>query len=343
MYYLLEKYSNSYIDDDCEIRVHKNTVFFIKEKKELVLDENIHRIYKLKENTYVAIDSLNKPIFIKNEVIDSKYKNIFRVSGVYGGLIIYYKKQKPRLYGIFDYISNKFFFETEGSIGRDLFDSYVFGKKNRAITCREIYKGNVMWKTDLSQYGTYFKIGRGEKNIELDRFLGVFENQLLVFLTDNSFLSIDVQTGKENYRKHINNPFSEDQLHQPLWSAYWQLHKDKLIFYRRGWYVEYDLRKERINKKFDINESLKTDKLHDNAPQWIKEGNLLYYFVTGFGSFSLPTIVILDIETQQIIWKNVYDNPDISYRDFKKNDKSLFVLDSKNTLHVFDKQTNTLL
>ncbi|OWP74057.1 hypothetical protein BWG23_15135, partial [Flavobacterium oreochromis] len=72
---------------------------------------------------------------------------------------------------------------------------------------------------------------------------------------------------------------------------------------------------------------------------FIKEDDLLYFYISGFGSFSLPTVAILNIKTKEIIWKNVLNNPNVFYKDFQKNSSNLYLLDSENVLHIFEKTT----
>ena len=116
-----------------------------------------------------------------------------------------------------------------------------------------------------------------------------------------------------------------------------QLQDDKLIYYRYGQYAEYDLILNKMTYEFDIKENLEQEKLHDNIDSYIKEDDLLYFYISGFGSFSLPSIVVLNIRTNEILWKHSLNNPDVYYRDFQKSENALYLLDSGNTLHIFEK------
>ncbi|EZH75900.1 hypothetical protein ATO12_03660 [Aquimarina atlantica] len=213
----------------------------------------------------------------------------------------------------------------------------IFGKVNNKIIKYSIDGGD-LWQFDLQQLGTFFKIGRGNTKIEVFKFLGVFENDLLVLLNDSSILRLDIKTGGLVNRFCLTLFKNTSKELKAIYSNI-QLYGDILVYFRSGKYAEYCLKDDIIKKEFDIENQLKNKKLHDNAPGYIKENNLLYYFVTGFGSFSLPSLVVFDLVAKEIIWKDVHNNPNVSYKDFRKNKNNLFVLDSDNTLHIFEKES----
>lgn len=167
--------------------------------------------------------------------------------------------------------------------------------------------------------------------------LGVFEDDLLVVLNDSNILRTDIQTGelKEQFKMILFFNTENEIIAQ---YDFIQFQEDRLIYYRFGQYAEYDLKLNKITYEFDIKKVLEKEKLQDNVHSYIKEGDLLYFYVSGFGSFSLPSIVVLDIRTKEIVWKHILDNPDVFYKDFQKSEMALYLLDSGNTLHIFEKE-----
>ncbi|PWN59006.1 hypothetical protein [Chryseobacterium viscerum] len=193
----------------------------------------------------------------------------------------------------------------------------------------------ILWQIDISQLNHTHK--KQDKNvIEAYKILGVFENDLLVILDDSSILRIDIETGE--IKKRFNMVLFSDTENEVIAQYnFIQFQDDKLIYYRYGQYAEYDLESNKIIYQFDIKEDLEKEKLHDNIHSYIKEDDLLYFYISGFGSFSFPSIVVLNTRTREIVWKHIWDNQDVFYKDFQKSETALYLLDSGNTLHIFEK------
>lgn len=208
-------------------------------------------------------------------------------------------------------------------------NNYFLLNNKRDIVCFELKDGKEQWILNISN--------KFQQGTRLYNFLGVFEDDLLVVLDDSSILRIDIQTGelKERFKMFL---FPETENKIVAQYNFIQFQEDRLIYYRFGQYAEYDLKLNKITYEFDIKEALKKEKLQDNVHSYIKEGDLLYFYVSGFGSFSLPSIVVLDIRTKEIVWKHILDNPDVFYKDFQKSETALYLLDSGNTLHIFEKE-----
>ncbi|WP_421498026.1 hypothetical protein [Flavobacterium columnare] len=211
----------------------------------------------------------------------------------------------------------------------------VFGINENNFFC---YNNNeqFLWKIDISILGTFFKLGHGEINIEVNRFLGVHKDKVVIELNDASFLILNIETGE--FINRLALKYLDSNIEKNIIYNYTQLHNNVLVYYKDGCYMEYDLDKEVISNQFNIKDVLQTEKINDNAPNFIKEDNLLFYFVSGFGSFSNPALVVLNLLKQEVEWQFIYDNNDVMFIDIQKNDKNLFILDSERVLHIFEKE-----
>ncbi|CAM3289816.1 hypothetical protein [Empedobacter stercoris] len=216
-------------------------------------------------------------------------------------------------------------FNSENTLSKN---NYFLLNKNRDIVCFNLKNEKENWIFHISQMS--------QQETEAYKILGVFENDLLVILDDSSILRIDIETGE--IKKRFNMIlFSNTENEIIAQYNFIQFIDDKLIYYRCGQYAEYDIELNKITYEFDIKEALEKEKLNDNTHSYIKEDDFLYFYISGFGSFSLPSIVILNIRTKEIVWKHILDNPDVFYKDFQKSDTALYLLDSANTLHIFEK------
>ncbi|OWP74125.1 hypothetical protein, partial [Flavobacterium oreochromis] len=216
-------------------------------------------------------------------------------------------------------------FNNENTI---LKSDYFLLNQNKDIICFDIINPKEKWSFSISKI----------VDSEVYKILGIFNNNLLLSLTNSTILKINIETGELN--EHFSlKLFSNTESELIAQYNFIQLEDDKLIYYRFGQYAEYDLSLDKVTYEFDIKEKLQKENLHDNIFSFIKEDNLLYFYISGFGSFSLPTVAILDIKTQEIIWKNVLNNPNVFYKDFQKNSSNLYLLDSENVLHIFEKTT----
>ncbi|OWP74055.1 hypothetical protein [Flavobacterium oreochromis] len=340
MYYLLEKKIENVLSFES---LYGN---FIQNNKlnnlydsEISLN-NFHYINLYNFNRYIiATDDLNKGVIIEGKNIIFDFNEKFRLSSFNYPYLNYYKKTNPRVYGIFDFEKSKQLIEIEQFLGRDIFNKFIISNStvnSMIFQNREITNKKILWNLDSSILGNYFKLGDGEVPVEIFKFLGILENHLIAVCTDSSLLKIDIETGKIIKRFHIELFKNSSNEHVAQYN-YIKLINNRLIYFKNGCFVEYDLIEEKIIIEFDISENLKNENLIDNAPDFVLENNLLYYFISGFGSFSRPSLVILDINLQKITWSFIYENDNVTFREFKKNDRNLFALDSENVLHIFEK------
>lgn len=217
-------------------------------------------------------------------------------------------------------------FNSENTLSKN---NYFLLNKNRDIVCFNLKNEKENWIFHTSHMS--------QQETEAYKILGVFESDVLVILDDSSIIRIDIETGElKKQFKMILCSNTENEVIAKY--NFIQFQEDRLIYYRFGQYAEYDLKVNKITYEFDIKEALEKDKLQDNLSSYIKEDNLLYFYISGFGSFSLPTIVVLDIKTKEIVWKNICDNPGVYYKDFQKNETALYLLDSGNTLYIFENE-----
>lgn len=189
-----------------------------------LIDFNIHfnEIYN-SASQLILIDDSNRPIFYNSveNSFDSSFYDKFRVSKIEKGLIIFYIKDSIRKYGIWDVSKKSPLIEVVGSIGTYIYKTSIFGSSGCNIFSKSINSGNTIWSLDISEIA-YFEHPNEilRSSLEVQQFIGVYEEILWVFMRNRTFLGIDIQKGEVLHKithfetlSHLNQDFdppSED-------------------------------------------------------------------------------------------------------------------------------------
>src|SRR5690606_4261787 len=96
--------------------------------------------------------------------------------------------------GIYDLAAKRYLFETEEWIGRNIFGELLVGESQGSITTRNLKNGVQIWSKRAS-FGTYTNSWQEKKTYEVKKFIGVWNNQLIVQLTGGKFIGLNIETG----------------------------------------------------------------------------------------------------------------------------------------------------
>jgi hypothetical protein len=146
----------------------------------------------------IGLDSLNKPVIIKEDEIDKSLQNMFRVSSVNYPFINFYKKADPRTFGTYNFETKTIEFETTNTIGRDIFQEHIVNDNSEVIEFRTVFSSTVLWSFSLSQLPSipHKEFMNPDAPWEIKKFIGVLENKLWVALNHRTIIALNCETGE---------------------------------------------------------------------------------------------------------------------------------------------------
>ncbi|MBV7441459.1 hypothetical protein KRX57_08490 [Weeksellaceae bacterium TAE3-ERU29] len=225
--------------------------------------------------------------------------------------------------------------------------NFVFLGSDKNIYAYTLPNANLLWEFDLSELGSYFDtFSREEKKYEVAKFLGIWDNQLLVALREHIILSLDIRTGKIVQKwQNIEGLFYDDVTKDliPKASSF-VLYKGKLIGALYKFYFEIDLSNGTthftdLSSTMEENGILSIYPINDNP---IDFPNI---YLTAMmkeqpkkPQWSYDCLFCLDIESKEIKWKYTFEDSSLGVKIPQYSNGKLYQLDNDNTLHIFEKE-----
>ena len=290
-------------------------------------------------NTYLIMEKevrFLKDIFIKKVISDS--------------FLLVSKDKKT---AIFDIINNEFHYILNSRIFKFLeWKEKLFFKNKNTIQGIEIYTGKFLWEFSLSLLGKHKNpYTDEEKDFEVRRLIGIYNNILWVFLNAKGFIGLDIETGKLKYRI--------PEFHQAIGKTITSSYEDRKGFFRSDYlldnekgkifgmamdvFIEIDLTQEPpfvtqygLQEEF---EKYNIKKANDTAEDYVIQDDLLYFYLAEQLKFG-----VLDINTKEIIYVSepiaVVERDDCftQLKDLKVSENKVYILDSNHTLHIFERE-----
>jgi hypothetical protein len=228
--------------------------------------------------------------------------------------------------------------------------SHVFGcRYKNSYLCSEVTKtllrslslltGEYEWEVDLGGR-QYLNAANEPMEAEIQQIIGIWENQLLVSLSNQTLVGIDINKGTILWEKcpWSAYPSLSGGLANPI------LEKDSVFWYSYGAYFEFHL--PSLRGKL-LKEYPHTDK--STPPFAIKQAvftEKYIYFIASQKSVILNNIVgVFNRETLQIDWQEELDilpkkssDPYNSLLQIQATEDKIYVLDSGGTLHIFERE-----
>ena len=266
-----------------------------------------------------------KDIFIKKVISDS--------------FLLVSKDKKTAILNI---INNEFHYILNSRIFKFLeWKEKLFFKNKNTIQGIEIYTGQFLWEFPLSSLGKWKNSWDEERDFEVYKLIGIYNNILWAFIEIGGFIGLDIKTGELKYRISEYHMGKESKLF--FRSDYYLDNERGKIFGLAHIFIEIDLNQAPpfvtqygLQEEF---EKYNIKKANDTAEDFVVQDNLLYFYLAEQLRFG-----ILEINTREIIYISepiaVVERDDsfTRLRDLKVSENKVYILDSNNTLHIFERE-----
>ena len=279
-------------------------------------------------NTYLIMENevrFLKDIFIKDVISDS--------------FLLVSKDKKTAILNI---INNEFHYILNSRIFKFLeWKEKLFFKNKNTIQGIEIYTGQFLWEFPLSSLGKWKNSWDEERDFEVYKLIGIYNNILWAFIEIGGFIGLDIKTGELKYRISEYHMGKESKLF--FRSDYYLDNERGKIFGLAHIFIEIDLNQAPpfvtqygLQEEF---EKYNIKKANDTAEDFVVQDNLLYFYLAEQLRFG-----ILDINTKEIIYVSepiaVVERDDsfTQLKDLKVSENKVYILDSNDTLHIFERE-----
>ena len=312
-----------------------------------VIDERGHSIL----NSPLSLQFLNykEPYFYIPDIYGNTYlimgkevrflKDIFIKKVISDSFLLVSKDKKT---AIFDIINNEFHYILNSRIFKFLeWKEKLFFKNKNTIQGIEIYTGQFLWEFPLSSLGKWKNSWDEERDFEVYKLIGIYNNILWAFIEIGGFIGLDIKTGELKYRISEYHMGKESKLF--FRSDYYLDNERGKIFGLAHIFIEIDLNQAPpfvtqygLQEEF---EKYNIKKANDIAEDFVVQDNLLYFYLAEQLKFG-----ILDINTKEIIYVSepiaVVERDDCftQLKDLKVSENKVYILDSNHTLHIFERE-----
>ena len=324
-----------------------------------VIDERGHSIL----NSPLSLQFLNykEPYFYIPDIYGNTYlimenevrflKDIFIKDVISDSLLLVSKDKKT---AVFEVKNNEFHYVLNFRIFKFLeWKKNIFLKNKNNIQGIEICTGQFLWEFSLSLLGKHKNpYTDEEKDFEVRRLIGIYNNILWVFLNAEGFIGLDIETGELKYRI--------PEYHQAIGKTSTSSYDDSKGFFRSDYllnsekgkilglavdvFIEIDLTQEPpFVTQYGLQEEFEKYNIRgkDTSTKYAVQDNLLYFYLSDQLRFG-----ILDINTKEIIYVSepiaVVERDDCftQLKDLKVSENKVYILDSNHTLHIFEREEN---
>ena len=312
-----------------------------------VIDERGHSIL----NSPLSLQFLNykEPYFYIPDIYGNTYlimenevrflKDIFIKDVISDSFLLVSKDKKTAILNI---INNEFHYILNSRIFKFLeWKEKLFFKNKNTIQGIEIYTGQFLWEFPLSSLGKWKNSWDEERDFEVYKLIGIYNNILWAFIEIGGFIGLDIKTGELKYRISEYHMGKESKLF--FRSDYYLDNERGKIFGLAHIFIEIDLNQDPpfvtqygLQEEF---EKYNIKKANDTAEDFVVQDNLLYFYLAEQLRFG-----VLDINTKEIIYISepiaVVERDDsfTQLRDLKVSENKVYILDSNHTLHIFERE-----
>ena len=341
----LTNLSQQYISNVDNFLIVDDKLYFSNGKE--VIDERGHSIL----NSPLSLQFLNykEPYFYIPDIYGNTYlimgkevrflKDIFIKKVISDSFLLVSKDKKTAILNI---INNEFHYILNSRIFKFLeWKEKLFFKNKNTIQGIEIYTGQFLWEFPLSSLGKWKNSWDEERDFEVYKLIGIYNNILWAFIEIGGFIGLDIKTGELKYRISEYHMGKESKLF--FRSDYYLDNERGKIFGLAHIFIEIDLNQDPpfvtqygLQEEF---EKYNIKKANDTAEDFVVQDNLLYFYLAEQLRFG-----ILDINTKEIIYVSepiaVVERDDsfTRLRDLKVSENKVYILDSNHTLHIFERE-----
>ena len=319
------------------------------------------RIFSIKKSLdFLWLNSAGKSIKVDKNNILINFQNLgyldelSKEKGVF--LFNYTKENGNRYFCFYDDLSKKIVWENNISSTLYLLDNtglfYVeFGEKLE----KNIIKGanlfsNHFWVFDTSSFGTFTKDFGEIQAVEVNQLIGVWNKQLIVLLNNGEFIGLNVENGKLLWqKKQVDNNFTKQNIAFGFGLPYHPFldKKNGVIFILQGnIFIEFNLNTQKASYLWNSKDYEEKNHLFFRHTKLFKDN--IYFTASKFPDLGNINIIgVFNIKKREIIWKHTFKFEKGTFiknepNSIQVNETNLYLLDSKGTLHIFQKQETTI-
>ncbi len=236
----------------------------------------------------------------------------------------------------------------ENKIGLSFLKSKdLFFEKNEVIYFVDLNSAQPLWQYSIESFGTYYDSFKQEhRKYSVSKFLGVWQNELLVAIYEHRIISLDLKTGKmlREWNKiegfHFDN-FINDLIPR---SDSFVLKGDKLVGALYKFYIEIDLITGQTHfvdisaemKKYDIvtiypvlDNPVTDEHIYLTAMMTQKENG---------PAWAYECLIALNLHTHQIDWHYAFEEANLGTNRPQISGNKLYQLDNNKVLHIFERE-----
>jgi hypothetical protein len=329
-------------------------------------------VYCVKKNTVSLSDFLFNPVrsytFAQDLQEISSYNTAAYANGMSSGSIIIREdaKEYPDLFikklvdenvilgtkdgktVLYDVRNNQVLLEIMGKTFTFLLSqNHLYRRQKGTIENISLANGSLLWEIDITEIGRYIPfLEREEQEGEIRKFIGIWNGQLIVLLSGGKFIGINIATGKvlwEN-NKVETNPAKQERHYDfgDPYDPFLDEEKGMISILQGENYIEFDLKELKASYQWYNKETGKTqDILFIIVSR--RYNNLICFTASKNENAGHYTVVgIFDILKKEVVWTYDFEFEKGVYlpnaqETLQMTDTALFILDSKGTLHQFEK------
>jgi len=229
-------------------------------------------------------------------------------------------------YAVYDINQEKVLFTLQGRFSIMDFPSATYfvleDWSNRMINFYN--QSTKLWELDLSGYG------------RLKRIFGIVDNVLWLWCEDYYFIGVDVSSGSiKKVWEVFDGVYERGRFY--FYYPYFDKEEGKVYFFERNSYIECDLRNyatEILWRDKELNENI-------SGPHFTKD--YVYFTSSRLNSVFSDRLGVFDRKKMQIIWKEKFDlSQGAGFKIPNVVGDFLYVHDTGNTLHIYEKSDTSL-
>lgn len=214
--------------------------------------------------------------------------------------------------------------------------NYFLEKKNNTV---RIYSGLVpLWEYDFL-YPKYLDLQERLVSPKIEKFIGIYEQQLWILFSNNRFVVLDVESGKELFQiEDLKTTLNVEGL--KVGEVFMDHAREKLLILAFKYYIEIDLK----TRKCSIVKILEQDGWYIGKGTYYEGDNNIYFCGRRsdikFHSIGNTSAGIFNTETYEVEWHYTLEREEKNYFFVdvpQANNKYFGVKDCENTLFLFER------
>jgi hypothetical protein len=325
----------SQIDKINNFIVYDLNLFYLSKCK---IYKNSSIIKELDANFFGQFYIVNNEILIQSylgefEFINVKYSGFYNYSNTV--LLTYINPNDNCLYKI-----------VNGKIEKTIYSFNIFSVEkhffanNDSILSKIDWVNGIIWQFSTSNLPIYETSSGEQKHPTVKKFIGVWENQLVVECNRGIILFLDITTGELLHTLDLNADFKYDFSDHLDASTYYisiNTSLNKLIILAPAFLYHFDLKLKTLSVIKDYLNVEISEKWNFKSATFVDD---LIYFTGDYGQqYVVATRVgVLNSQTGEVLWQTQLEKTGgLNTAPQVAGDK-LYVLSQKNVLYIFEKE-----